>query len=532
MRVLGLDYNPWIIRNLFLPDVMISPILGLASMLGVESVRILRWIATFPFIALASVNIILVYLLGLNWLENEWAATLAASIFAFHWLPLGYGSTVYPRTVSITCVLVGVLMIVNARRPILGHVAAGAAIGVAFACRYSEAIFLLPIVALVFLGKAQLRGRLLLALALGCGFLITTAITVGLWDLVTWGSPFSSLIEFARYTLIEKESSAMDEYQPWSWYLWRLPKWLPVATLPLFFGVRDNRRLCAPALYIALPLIVLSMIPHKEMRYLLGITPFIAIAVAGAASDWWQLGRRRLVVVLMSLSLLTGITIPTFVFEKSMAAVLAAEAIGAEPDVRVIALSQSWAYGEGLFFPETAEIRELGAYPGIAELSRIAQESDRVGLFRDRLSQVPEIEGWLRVNGFELSGEFDWGWSRPVTVFNRVSASPTLLEKTDDVLVTCPVRLGEMTRDVRVHVQHSDGIALSVADRHDDLGPAARVAGDVAGEGLHVVHKEGLVTIDPGPAHAHVTLEDETGHRTLVRLDHEILAAQEVEPGP
>ena len=428
MRAFGHHYTPWEIRNLFVSDALISPVLGLASALGAESVRLLRWIATFPFIALASVNIILVYLVGLEWLKSDRAATLAASLFAIHWLPLGYGSTVYPRTVSITCVLVAVLSIHKVKRPSIGYMAAGAAIGIAFACRYSEAIFLVPIFAVLVFGRSTVSEKIRHTLALGLGFAAAVLITVGLWDLATWGRPFSSLIEFARYTLIEKDSSSMVKFQPWYWYLWRLPKWFPLAALPFFFGLPRSRWLRETVPFIALPMLVLSMIPHKNMRYLLGTTPFIAIAVAGAACGWWRLGRRRAVVVLMIFSLLTGITIPTFVFEKSMAAVLAAEAIAADPDVRVIALSQSWAYGGNLFFSGNPEIRELGAYPGVAELRRIASGSDRVGLYRDRLEQVPELEKWLEANGYESSGEFESGWSRPVAVFSRVSSPPALLE--------------------------------------------------------------------------------------------------------
>lgn len=428
MRAFGHSYSPWEIRNLFVSDALISPVLALASALGAESVSLLRWIATFPFIALASVNIILVYLLGLEWLKSDRAATLAASLFAIHWLPLGYGSTVYPRTVSITCVLVAALSIQKIRRPFVGHMAAGAAIGIAFACRYSEVIFLLPIFAILVLEKSELGEKVRRSLALGLGFGIAVLITVGLWDLVTWGRPFSSLIEFANYTLVDKESSSMVKFQPWYWYLWRLPKWFPVLTLPLFFVRPVPRWMRNSLLFITLPTVVLSMIPHKDMRYLLGITPFIAMAVAGAAFAAWRLGRRRTVVVLMILTLLTGITVPTFVFEKSMAAVLAAEGIGGESDVETIALSQSWAYGGSLFFSESAKVRELGAYPGVAELKRIAPGSDRVALYRDRLAQVPELEGWFEANGFELSGEHASGWSRPVVVFSRVSLPPALLE--------------------------------------------------------------------------------------------------------
>jgi len=213
--------------------------------------------------------------------------------------------------------------------------------------------------------------------------------------------------------------------QPWYWYLWRLPKWLPLTVLPMFFGQSTYRWLRAPFLYTVLPLFALSLIHHKDMRYLQGIIPFVAIAVAGAACGWWVLGRRRAVVTLMVLSLFFGIAIPTFVFEKSMAAVEAAESMAADPDVSVVSLSQAWAYGSRLYLPEGTQVRELGAYPGIADLKRVVPGSHRVALYRDRLEQVPELETWLLGHGFETAEMIDWGWSRSVVVFRRSHSEPT-----------------------------------------------------------------------------------------------------------
>ncbi len=425
MRALGHGYIPWDLRNLFISDVVISPVLFLASFLGIESVRHLCWIATFPFIALASVNIVLVYILGLRWLNDGWAATLAASLYAFHWIPLGYGSTVYPRTASTTCVLVAVVLICRARRPIFGYLAAGAAMGVAFTCRYSEAIFLLPLAAILLVGQSKPTEKLRLGIALGLGFSAITLVTVGFWDWLTWGRPFSSLVEFTEYILVDKESSSLVGIQPWHWYFWRLPKWLPLTVLPMFFGLNTYRRLRAPIIYSALPLLALSLIHHKDMRYLQGIIPFVAIAVAGAACGWWRLGRRRAVVVLMVLSLFFGITIPTFVFEKSMAAVEAAESMAADPDVSIVSLSQAWAYGSRLYLPKGTRVRELGASPGLADLKRVVPGSQRVALYRDRLEQAPELETWLLDNGFETAEVIDWGWSRSVVVFRRSLPEPT-----------------------------------------------------------------------------------------------------------
>jgi hypothetical protein len=111
MRALDHDYAPWAIRNLVVSDVLVAPVLWTASRLGIDSVQKLCWIGGFPFVVLASVNSILVHRLALLWLNQPSAAVVAATLYAFHWLPLGYGSTVYPRTASTTCVLVAALLV-------------------------------------------------------------------------------------------------------------------------------------------------------------------------------------------------------------------------------------------------------------------------------------------------------------------------------------------------------------------------------------------------------------------------------------
>jgi hypothetical protein len=111
MRAFGHEYTPWAIRNLFGSDVLVAPVVWMAALLGVESTRQLCWIATFPFVALASLNIVLVHRLAVRWLSRPSAALLAVMLYAFHWLPIGYGSTVYPRTASTTCVLVAAIFV-------------------------------------------------------------------------------------------------------------------------------------------------------------------------------------------------------------------------------------------------------------------------------------------------------------------------------------------------------------------------------------------------------------------------------------
>src|ERR1700686_1785277 len=101
-RARGLAYGPWDIRSLFVPDVVVAPVVWLG---WGGSTRTTIFFASLPFIALSALTIWLVFRLALRWCDDEHAALAAALLFATHWIPLGFGGTVYPRTVAAACVV-------------------------------------------------------------------------------------------------------------------------------------------------------------------------------------------------------------------------------------------------------------------------------------------------------------------------------------------------------------------------------------------------------------------------------------------
>lgn len=421
-QAFGDSYQPWEIRNLLVPHVVIAPVLSTVSALGIEDPRLLTWWASVPFILCSSLNVALVYALGVRWLRGHTPALVAAAIYSLHWLALGYGSTVYPRTLAVSCVLVATLLASMPSKGAFGDVLAGALVAVAFAARYSEGLYLLPLVGLVLVDEDRSSGAFRRACWLGSGFLLGSLVFVGLVDWWTWGRPFSSLIELTKYTLVEREASSLVKQRPWYWYFWRLPRWMPVTLVPLFFGGFRSGGARRALLFVGLPVILLSCIHHKQLRYLQGVIPFLALASAGVAAACWRRGRRRSTAVLVLLSLPLGLTGITILQKKSMAAVEAAREIGAQPDVRCVALSQPWAYGETLFLPEGIELRELEVRPQLTELVGAAKGCDRIGLYRDVVDGAPELEAALEQAGFVETSRHSFSRSRPVTVYGPSGA--------------------------------------------------------------------------------------------------------------
>src|SRR5204863_4688502 len=120
-RALGFAYKPWGIRNLLVPDAVVAPFVWMSSWLGFDETGQMVFAATLPFIALTAATVWLVYRLG---------GLLPAMLFAAHWIPLGFGSTPYPRTLGTCCVVAAALLV--ERWPF----AAGLLAGLAFADRF------------------------------------------------------------------------------------------------------------------------------------------------------------------------------------------------------------------------------------------------------------------------------------------------------------------------------------------------------------------------------------------------------------
>jgi hypothetical protein len=461
-RARGLAYTPWDIRNLFVPDVVVAPIVWLTRGL---STRMTIFLASLPFIALSSLTIWLVYRLALRWSGDSHAALVAALLFAMHWIPLSFGSTVYPRTLAAACVVAAALIV--DRWPF----AAGMLIGLAFADRFSEIVFLAPVLALILsrdestailchpeaaggaepkaktpedaegsqdaqlalkptvsAGAAHLEIlrrpppfrrfatpgcgslRMTVLLLAGCG--VAILLTVGIYDWLTWGTPFSSAIKFAHLTLVEPDFASRVKYQaPW-WYIANILRWCSPALLPLLWYGRRSRAIW----FIVIPLIAFSAIRHKELRYLQVIIPFLCIAAAIGFAAMPRKGRprSRVAVALVAISAVWNLYGLRYLARKSQPSVMAAQWIASHPSIHSIAASQLWSYGDKLYLGETMARSDVGTPP--ENLSAVT--ADAVAIYETDLDVPSRVEA-LRVNGYAPVRTFRDDPARAVVVFMR-----------------------------------------------------------------------------------------------------------------
>ncbi len=105
-------------------------------------------------------------------------------------------------------------------------------------------------------------------------------------------------------------------------------------------------------------------------------------------------------------------------------------------------------------------------------------------------------------------------------------------QRPDELLEPLAIARVEIRRQARVEVEHRRDLAAFVEDRHDDLRACAFVAGDVAGEGVHISDQLGGALARRGAADPARERDLETAQRPLVGTDaQQVRADATVETG-
>jgi hypothetical protein len=103
----------------------------------------------------------------------------------------------------------------------------------------------------------------------------------GLLDAVTWGVPFNALVVYLRYNVIEGQSA---DYGVEPLFFYAQVAWTSVG--PAIVGIvagllASGRRTAGPALVVFAFLVIHSLVPHKELRFLAPVLP-LALSLSGA----------------------------------------------------------------------------------------------------------------------------------------------------------------------------------------------------------------------------------------------------------
>jgi hypothetical protein len=351
----GYDWEIWNLRNAFYPMTFILPVQWLLVQAGASDPFSLVFAGRAVVAAFSSATLLLLFAVGRRVLGTP-SALLAVMLLALSALHVTLGSTELPRPVAAFFLVAGFgLTLRGGAHSLL----AGIALGIAGAMRFSEAVFIAPCV----LGLTVYR-RYQDALLTAASFACVWLLILGVSDWLYWGTPFSSLQRAADYSVVKGLSSR--GYEPFHWYFSHIPQWSNFFTVLLGLLAFRFRGAWIPAFWAWMPVLVLSLLSHKEPRYLVPILPFLALAAGDAL---WRLLQRfdgkswRHGPIGLALLVATGsaavFEISGFRFERSEASVELANAYREEWRDGGVAVEQLWRVGGRLYLSEVPTLVDL-----------------------------------------------------------------------------------------------------------------------------------------------------------------------------
>ncbi len=284
------EFTGWTMRSYFYPALLaafgkICLLLGEPSFLSMIPIYSIHgyWIFINRVfnVALGIGGIFLTYKLG-KACYGEAVGLLAASLQGINCLDVFWGMRSVPDPSSTPFLMASFLLLVKAhgdRRKRLLFLS-GVLLGISVMCRYSTALYVIPMITLILFMREFRKDFWF--------FVAGVAVTVllqGMLDFATWGSFFRSSIDFYTFNIVE-EQSVIWGYKPFRYYYEMLPVIFGhIFPLPLLTLKRRDWRSWFLASSGILFLCVMSLIPHKEVRFLLTVIPLVCILSARAVLD-------------------------------------------------------------------------------------------------------------------------------------------------------------------------------------------------------------------------------------------------------
>jgi hypothetical protein len=389
-RVFGQTWPIWDLRSPFFPLGVIYPAQALAAAAGVTDPAALVAIGRSVVAVLSTATVPLVFV-ALRRAASAPTAILGAALVSLNFLLVTFGSTELPRPVAASLIVAAYVFLQLRTRS--GATAAAVAIALAALLRFSEVVFLAP-ACLQLIIERRTRDMWHLAWVATASIVTIQAVV----DWLFWNEAFYSLTHAIRYTLVEGQSTR--GFQPPWYYLTSIGAWTDPVMLSLAaYGAW--RRAWQPALWLLVPLVALSLLPHKEPRYLVPLAPFVSMlaAVGGwailtrlarAAPETTRISWRPLIFV-AALAASALVSVNRFHVRRSDDAVAHARDVAASRQVRGVAVEQLWRWGGRLYLGRVPALVELdGRLPDATALRReaAAESIEWIGLRDDTCQRL------------------------------------------------------------------------------------------------------------------------------------------------
>ncbi len=314
-RLFGYPSNSWSLRSPFFPFAFIYPVQRLLVLGGITDTRLLVIAGRLVVIAFSSAAVWLLFRVAVRRLDDRLIAAVAVLFFGFSRLQLTFGSAEFPRPVATLFILAAYGCLLPGRR-VASTVWAGALLAIGGTLRFGEYVFLAPALATLALER-RWRDSAVMLLAFGGATVCLLSVSDGLY----WGAPLYSLRHAVDYTIVQRLSSR--GYEPIYEYVLSLGGWsnlvyVALSLAALGAGARDL------VLWTWAPVAILSLLPHKEPRYLVAVGPFLAMSAAlglrhllARLAAWGDERRLRLRLVQRATWLLVLCAVAALLFEAS-----------------------------------------------------------------------------------------------------------------------------------------------------------------------------------------------------------------------
>ena len=369
------SWPAWTLRSAFFPMVFIHPAHAVVASLGPTGTTdpgVLVAAGRTVVAVLSTLTVIFVFV-GARRHDGIAPGILAAFLAATSHLLVSFGGTELPRPIAAALIAGAFALLLH--RSTAASMLGGVLVGIAAALRFSEAVFVAPAVGMLVFERRWRDAVVCLVAAAGAALAIQAVS-----DQLYWGTPFYSVRQAIDYTLVERQSTR--GFQPPWHYLTTIPEWsdFAIVAMAVFAAVRGAWR---PALWAGVPLLVLSVLPHKEARYLIPIVPFVSM-LAGAGL--WRLIVRASSPGAMppwsSIAIVGGVIASTLMsingyhVRRSDAAVSLARSIAGTPGVSSVAVEQLWRWGGRIYLRGVPALQELdGRLARPEDLATLAQDT-------------------------------------------------------------------------------------------------------------------------------------------------------------
>jgi phosphatidylinositol glycan class B len=276
--VFGYGIVPWEFRRgarSWLFPGMLAFVLDLGSLAGLRSGRSLVLLIKTCMAACSIVGLYLSMRLARTFAGNL-AALVTALLGGFFAASILLGSRCSPEVVSGPVLMAVVLLAM--RSGALPQVAAGALAGFSIHLRYQNGLIALGVL-VITLSERRFRDA---AYYTGAAFAL--GLVGGLLDWLTWGAPFAA---FRKYLWFNLRKSA-HKFGAYPFYYYAQVAWQisGPALLAIVAGLLWSARLAPKLLALVLGYVIVhSLVPHKEFRFLLPILPLVFALVGAGLAD-------------------------------------------------------------------------------------------------------------------------------------------------------------------------------------------------------------------------------------------------------